>query len=423
MNFRILISVFSFQFSAFLFAAAGDAPDKPPPPKTALEIDAGFPGGNIAVIGIEGDTVRLKDDPRKGGGTEAGGIYWAFRVRGAAGRTLTFQFEEDFVGLRGPSVSADGGKTWRWLENKPAGALSGNFSYSFGAGENEALFSSQLFYTEKNLKSFLEKHKAHPALKTETLCKTNKGRGVELLRINEAGQKAKFKVLLTARHHARETTASPVLEGIMEAVLSSTPDGRWLRENADFFIVPFIDKDGVEDGDQGKNRSPHDHNRDYARGIHPEIRAIKEQVPPWLGGRPLFFIDLHGTSQKGKTIFFIKRKTADELSRSIARFSTILEKERKGPLPFKAALTVQSPDKQPPNPSQAAVRGDGVTSVGWTSRLPGVIFAATLEFPYSTVGSAALTADSTRLFGKDMARAIRVFLETNPPPAENSNVQ
>jgi murein tripeptide amidase MpaA len=52
-----------------------------------------------------------------------------------------------------------------------------------------------------------------------------------------------------------------------------------LCEHADFFIVPPVDKDGVEDGDQGKNRKPYDHNRDYLQRIHREIQAITAQVP------------------------------------------------------------------------------------------------------------------------------------------------
>ena len=41
------------------------------------------------------------------------------------------------------------------------------------------------------------------------------------------------------------------------------------------YIVPFIDIDGVENGDQGKNRAPHDHNRDYiSQPIYNVTRAF-----------------------------------------------------------------------------------------------------------------------------------------------------
>ena len=80
--------------------------------------------------------------------------------------------------------------------------------------------------------------------------------------------------------------ASWTLEGVLEAVLADTPDGRWARENVEWMAVPFMDLDGVEQGDQGKNRQPHDHNRDYlGRSIYPTVAALKEFVPGWSAGK------------------------------------------------------------------------------------------------------------------------------------------
>ena len=55
----------------------------------AQEVDAGFPGGNVIVDKIDGDAVSLHQDLRD---TAGDWFYWQFRVRGAEGRTLTFQF-------------------------------------------------------------------------------------------------------------------------------------------------------------------------------------------------------------------------------------------------------------------------------------------------------------------------------------------
>lgn len=53
----------------------------------------------------------------------------------------------------------------------------------------------------------------------------------------------------------------------MEVLLTDEDDGRWFREHAEILVVPFSDRDGVEDGDQGKNHRPRDHGRDLARAI------------------------------------------------------------------------------------------------------------------------------------------------------------
>ena len=58
-----------------------------------------------------------------------------------------------------------------------------------------------------------------------------------------------------------------------------------------FIIVPFVDKNGVEDGDQSKMRSPHDHGLDYIpNSIYPEVRAIMDLLRH---EKPELIFDLH----------------------------------------------------------------------------------------------------------------------------------
>ncbi len=79
----------------------------------SFAVDANYPGGNIVVERIEGDTVSLRPDLRD---TEGWWFYWGFRVRGAQGRSLTFAFSgRNPIGVRGPAVSTDGGRSWSWL--------------------------------------------------------------------------------------------------------------------------------------------------------------------------------------------------------------------------------------------------------------------------------------------------------------------
>ena len=65
---------------------------------------------------IEGDQVYLSQELRD---TNGWWFYWNFRVRGAAGRTLTFKFTNGNVfGTQGPAISLDNGLTWSWLRTK-----------------------------------------------------------------------------------------------------------------------------------------------------------------------------------------------------------------------------------------------------------------------------------------------------------------
>jgi hypothetical protein len=181
--------------------------------------------------------------------------------------------------------------------------------------------------------------------------------------------------------------------------------------NVDFFVVPFVDKDGVEDGDQGKNRRPRDHNRDYDnQSVHPETRAIREQVPLWAGDRIRVALDLHCPTLRGptnETIYFVGGPD-QSIWREVERFATILEKEQRGPLKYTAAsnLAFGTSWNTEKNTSQ------GMSSSRWTAQLPGIRIASTIEFSYSNANGGEVTAGSARAFGADVARALRVYLES-----------
>ena len=85
----------------------------------------------------------------------------------------------------------------------------------------------------------------------------------------------------------------------MEAAASETPEGRWIRKNLRCLFVPFMDCDGVEDGDPGKNRQPHDHNRDYIAELYPEVKAFKKLIHSETASKRLVFFDMHAPQVRG----------------------------------------------------------------------------------------------------------------------------
>src|SRR5690625_3632366 len=121
-------------------------------------------------------------------------------------------------------------------------------------------------YTAVELERFLAAYTEHPALERRLLTHTRRGRRVDLLRLGKVRGEPQQRVLLTCRHHACETMASHVLEGLMTRVLAGECEpARRLRERVELVIVPFVDVDGVALGDQGKNRAPHDQDRKSTR--------------------------------------------------------------------------------------------------------------------------------------------------------------
>jgi predicted deacylase len=372
----------------------------------AFRVDADFPGGNIVVERVEGDQVFLRQDVRD---TQGDWFWWCFRVRGAAGRTLRFQFTRgDVIGVCGPAVSADGGRTWVWLGRA---AVKGTaFPYVFPADADEVRFGFAVPYTEADLKAFLQRHSRTEHLKAETLCKSRKGRDVELLRVGRLDGEPDHRVVLTARHHCCESMASFALEGLLDAILAADADGVWFRRHVECLVVPFADKDGVEAGDQGKNRRPRDHNRDYAgESLYPEVAAIRRLVPAWAGGRLRVALDLHCPHIRGpynEFIYFVGTPDAANWER-VQRFAALLEATRTGPLPYSAKNNL--PYGQGWN--TAKNYGGGKSFSRWAGEVPGLWAATSLEIPYANASGEVVTPDTARAFGRDLARALRRFLE------------
>ena len=108
-----------------------------------IAIDADFPGGNIAVDGVDGDEIRVHQELRD---TARDWFYWCFRVRGAQGRTLRFEFTSSrALGVRGPAVSRDGGKCWIWL-GADAAERNTFFTYRFPSDAEDVRFSFAMPY-------------------------------------------------------------------------------------------------------------------------------------------------------------------------------------------------------------------------------------------------------------------------------------
>lgn len=263
-------------------------------------VDTDFPGGNMIEDSRTDDSFAFHADRRDSDINECTDRHWAIRVRNAQGRTIRFTINGDskfgYLQNRGPAVSRDCGRTWTWLlpEDLPPNPPN-TFVYTFRPDEKDLRFAVVPMYTGMSIDLLLSDLAGKP-IRKEILCRSEKGRDVELLRFGNPKNPKKVGIVLTSRTHANETWGVWTLDGIVREVLSGSPEGNYLLENADFFVVPLMDKDGVEEGDQGKTRKPHDHNRDFDKDRYATVRALKKQVIDWGQGKKLIGFDFHGNS-------------------------------------------------------------------------------------------------------------------------------
>ncbi|NQU43088.1 peptidase M14 [bacterium] len=375
-------------------------------PTLSLQIDDQFPGGNIRIEKIEGDGVFLAPDPRD---TDQFWFYWAFRVRGGAGRTVRFHFTKpNTLTTRGPAISLDEGWSWRWLGLDPQEPW--GFTCEFPENAHEVFLSMGMPYTERHFQSFLKAHD-DPRLSGEILCMSRKGRPVERLRVGNLNGSSRHRILLTARHHCCEMMTSYALEGLIDSFLNDDETGDWLRKNVELIAVPFVDKDGVEDGDQGKNRNPRDHNRDYdENGIYPETNAIRRMVEIGWEGRVDVALDLHCPYIRGGNWHEMIHIVGSSDPRNAAEqkvFARFLADSIRGPLPF------QEKNLMAYGTSWNTKQNDtlGPSFCHWAASLPGCGLAATIEIPYANAEDREVNQSSARAFGHDLARALRQYLE------------
>ena len=249
-----------------------------------------FECGNIRVISQTDEKIVIDQDCHNG---DPAYFYWAFKViREASDRPGRVRFEFPGTALKmgdfGAAKSFDL-VNWEWT-----GTTENNgFSYDFSSSDRELYFAFCFVYTPTRLEKFL----AESGITPKVFTKSRKGRDVPCFTLGD-GEKL---VVFTSRHHACESTGTFVMEGIAKACLKNPLPGYR------FLFVPFVDLDGVIDGDAGKNRLPFDHNRDYRdeAAIFPETAKLKEIAK----SRPTAAFDLHAPWIKGRehdTVYFLR---------------------------------------------------------------------------------------------------------------------
>jgi len=374
-----------------------------------IVIESKFPGGNIIIDSIRQDTIWLKPDQRDT--KQEKWFYWSFKVSNAQNKTLTFIFNHPYPLTRfGPSYSKNNGESWLWLSDTLVDSK--QFQFSFDNADKEVLFCLSLPYVEKNLNSFLAQFEDNLYLESGSLCLSKQGRNVEYLSVKKKGITAKYAIITTARHHACETTGSFVLEGMLSQLLAKSNVSEKLLDSCDFYFIPFVDKDGVENGDQGKLRDPHDHNADYALEMYNEIKSLKDSILKWSENKLIIAFDLHcpwikyGWDEK----IFIVGSSSKKMSDNEKEFASILHEKQTGTLffdslnifPFGIEWNKTSIDDSINN---KLYFGE------WMTLQPNTLFVSTLEIPYAVNNAQKITASGCREFGADLMISLHDFIK------------
>ncbi len=372
----------------------------PAPAVGPVVVEARFPGGNVRVGATSADRVEVAQDI---GDTTEWWFHWAFRAQNLNGRRVTFGFTNgEVVGPWGPAVSADG-VHWGWgrtvVDHDPAG-----FTCDFSPDTEQAFFGFSLLYQRDRADALADRYLDDRAFEVASIGHTRSGARLPVWRIGDP--RAGSDIVLTCRHHACEAVASYVLEGFVTGLMEERPAA--LSEYR-FHVVPFVDLDGVEAGDQGKARHPYDHNRAYhSETIYPEIRAIMSYARS-LDLRAA--IDLHCPYKWGGRndhSFFVLHGTPDD--DEARRLSRLLQTHAASdPSAF-----CHDPDHDLEFGAEQWNSGDyhAVTSTGFFRTLNPKL-ATVLEVPYFGATRAnAITEQSALGLGRALVRALAEWAQS-----------
>lgn len=369
-------------------------------PSGEVVVDKNLPAGNIVFERMVNDTVYVHQELR---GSKKAWFYWAFRVTGAQGRKLTFVFTKSFaICERGPVVSLDKGKSYEYLAEE--GATKFQFTYDFPADAKEVWFYECHPYTPEMWYSFINApHKGR--YETGVLCKSPKGRDVPFFRIMPKESAPKLSVVVSCRHHCSEAPAGYVVEGITAAFLEDSELGQWLRDNIELNVVPFVDIDGSVEGDQGKWRLPHDHNRDYTEFRYPETAALASLIAET---QPDIYLDCHNPKLYKYNDNYIYTPYRENPNPKEFVFSSLLEKYQEGGLNYRTS------DNLPFGTSwnSSSNYQDGLNATQWVyANIQDIKVARTIEFPFAYSNGALVYPGKLRQFGHGIARTLKAFAQ------------
>ncbi len=295
-------------------ALAGcDSSTGPTPPE--VEIDTDFEGASLeswTPHSANEFTVRIRKD------TNSEFARWySFRVQGGQGEKLTFHITNagdvsaaDAWSFNRPVVSSDGGVTW---DRIPTTSYDGEvFTFHHTpTSENEWIALNPVYNFSRWL-NLVEEIRPHPMVDSlVVLTQTLEGRPVHLVKITDPAVHDSLKgaVWATARQHPAEVAGSWMAEGLLLWLLSDRPQAAEVRRRAVFYMVPFLNPDGVALGNYRVNSAGANLNREWSNqdpATAPSVAATAQAIERFVAsGRTFdFFVDFHAYSSLRKNFFF-----------------------------------------------------------------------------------------------------------------------
>ncbi|MEI5688215.1 M14 family metallopeptidase [Sphingomonas kyungheensis] len=253
-----------------------------------LSINAAFDGGNIRVVGIDGDQVDLEIVRDH----QSDFFQWFyFRVAGAGGRRLRFRivnagqsaYPFGWPGYQ-TRVSTDR-RAWRMIETRYD---DGVLSFDYDAAGDLAWFAYFAPFTMEMHHDLVARIAARPGVTHRELGTSLDGQSIDYLRIGDGPK----PVWLYARQHPGESMTEYWMEGALDWLTS--PAAAPLLAKATVHVVPNMNPDGTRRGHLRTNAAGVNLNREWHAPTpdrSPEVLCVRDAMD---ATGVAFAIDVHG---------------------------------------------------------------------------------------------------------------------------------
>jgi len=238
--------------------------------------------------------------------------WYYFRMTGTKGNTLYLNIRNSEA-IR-PFYSYDGVNFQRFSpdENPRRGLIIKRFN------RDTVFVSHYIPYTFSRHISKLNEWKKLPYVTGEEIGRSTRGLPIDMLTVTDPSvpESQKRKVWIHGRSHPSEQPASWHLEAMIDLITSDNPDAVQMRKNAIFYIVPFINPDGVTGG----------YSRSTSTGVNieinwdrpdsltmPEVKALKAKMEQLTSDRPFdLLLNMHSQIANSVTYWIHTAKSTND---------------------------------------------------------------------------------------------------------------
>jgi len=267
--------------------------------------------GDVVELEMSHDHERFKPNQQL--------THWNFKIHAAKekiGSTITFKVanvEGRWNGMPSPtfgksnlavSVSSNG-TDWKTIptENIKDDRYGLQFQVKL---ESECTQVARIVpYTNSDLQQTLTRVKRHPDARVYFIGASAEGRPLEMVEIGDPA--APHRICLRGRAHPWESGGSWMLEGLMNFLISDSPEAAEIRKQVCFCLMPMANKDGVFRGMTRFNINGWDLNRNWLadKPIDPVLAPEAACLQTWFSEQqrqkhlPDLFIDVHNDNNGG----------------------------------------------------------------------------------------------------------------------------